>query len=304
MAELSGKVYVTLLDSGGSYVNPFMYDSYKDQWSCLPALPYPVGSFSLVAVKSKKQLLAIGGSNGLGWYSNKVCIWNEKSRKWTTSYPDMPTARCRSSCVSHGSTVIVAGGVKCWNPFSMTRAVEVLHIKEGTQSYWGVVEQLPFFVYSAIPLVIDDILYISQGGDADNGPSTCNVITVSIPKLLQSSNKNTKSDPVWNKVPDMCYSSYTINHYQGRLITFGGGHKVELPDKDKPIWQSVPFIHIYNPDTRTWDCVGEIPSEHLLGLSVHIKQNKILFIGGLTGEHDIGKDQVIRCYSILTLLPS
>ena len=57
---------------------------------------------------------------------------------------------------------------------------------------------------------------------------------------------------MWNKLPDMHmpYPSH-INHYQGRLITFGGIHCVEQPDIDKPVWQSVPLIYIYNPAPGT-----------------------------------------------------
>ena len=50
------------------------------------------------------------------------------NRKWTNPYPSMPTARCRCSSISHGSTVIVAGGVTCWDPWTMTRTMKVLHI--------------------------------------------------------------------------------------------------------------------------------------------------------------------------------
>ena len=162
--------------------------------------------------------------------------------------------------ISHGSTVIAAGGVTCRDPWTMTRAVEVLHIKERslfTKSHWSVVEQLPHVVYNAIPLIIDDKLYFTKGC-SDLVTSTCNVVATSLPELLQSSNNNTSNSQVWSKLPDMPYSSHSINHYQGCLITFGGGHQVEQLDKGKPLIQSVQLIHIYNPDTRTWDCVGEI----------------------------------------------
>ena len=136
------------------------------------------------------------------------------------------------------------------------------------------------------------------------GPTTCNVVTASLPELLQSSNNNTSSSQVWSKLPDMPYSSHSINHYQGHLITFTGGHKVELPDEDKPVWELVPLIHIYNPDTKTWDCVGDIPHGYLLCKSVHIRENKILFIGGLTGIHNIGKDDDLMTICLtLTITP-
>ena len=143
----------------------------------------------------------------------------------------MPTARGRSSSISHGLTVIVAGGITGWDPFTIIRAVEVLHINDNNHcdSYWSVVEQLPLVVYDAIPLIVNDKLYIAQGYDTIPGASTCNVVTASLPELLriQSSNNNTSSSQVWSKLPDMPYSSESINHYQGHLITFTGDHQVE-----------------------------------------------------------------------------
>ena len=307
VAELDGKVYVSGYSGSASYVCPFMYDSNKDQWSTLPDLPCAL--FSLVTVTEKKQLLAIGGlrsNNDVIEESNKVFLWDEKYKKWLTPYPNMPTARYHSSSISHGLTVIVAGGITCYDPFTITRAVEVLHINDNNlhDSYWSVVEQLPLVVHEAIPLIVNDKLYIAIGADTSNGASTCNVVTASLPELLQSSNNNTSSSQVWSKLPDMPYSSCSINHYQGHLITFTGGRKVELPDEDKPVFELVPLIHIYNPDTKTWDCVGDIPHGYYLGKSVHIRENKILFIGGLTGTHNAGiDDDIMTTCSTLTITP-
>ena len=91
----------------------------------------------------------------------------------------MPTARCDCSSISHGSTVIVADGITCWDPWTMTRAVEVLHIKEDgwfTKSHWSVVDHLTHVVYMAIPLIVNDKLYIAVGHDKKVGASTCNII--------------------------------------------------------------------------------------------------------------------------------
>ena len=166
------------------------------------------------------------------------------------------------------------------------------------------VEQLPLVVYLAIPLIVNDKLYIAQGDNTFSGYSSCNIVTASLPELLQSCNNNTSSSQVWSKLPDMPYSSYSINHYQGHLITFTGDHEVERPDEDKPVYELVPLIHTYNPDTKTWDCVGDIPHGYCLGMSVHIRENKVLFIGGLTGRHDANKDgDIMTTCSILTLTP-
>ena len=304
VAELNGKVYAAIKDSKYPRFDPLMYDSSKDQWSSLPALPYV--NFSLVTVPDRKQLLAIGGTVSIGGVdeiTNNVFLWDEMNRKWITPYPNMPTVRFNCSSISHGSAVIVAGGVTCWDPFTITKAVEVLHIREhGLAPYWSVVEQLPHFVRNAVPLINNDKLYIAVGFDKECGANTCNVVTASLRELLQN-NKNTRSDQVWHKLPDMPYSSLSINHYHGRLITFGEGFWVEQPGTDKTVYTSVPLIHIYNPNTNTWDCVGEIPHGYLPGRSVHIREDKILFIGGLIGTYHAKDDDMITTCTILTLLP-
>ena len=93
VTELDGKVYATVLDSTGGYVDPLMYDYSKDRWFVLPPLPY--ARFSLVALPDRKQLLAIGGmtnKNAIFQVTNKVFVWDEHYRRWSTPYPNMPTA--------------------------------------------------------------------------------------------------------------------------------------------------------------------------------------------------------------------
>jgi len=202
--------------------------------------------------------------------------------------------------------VIVVGGETCNVPHKVTRVVEVLRIKDHnwfSKSHWSVVEQLPYIAFGVVPLIVDNKLYIAVGYDT-HSTTTCNILTASLPELLQSSNNSTSSSTVWNKLPDMAYSSciWSINHYQGHLITFGGIRRVERPDQEKPVWELVPLIHIYNPHTKTWDCVRDIPHGYLLGKSVHIRENKILFIGGATGTHSIRKnDNMMTTCTILTL---
>ena len=98
VAELNGKVYI---ESEANY-KPLMYDSNKDQWSTLPALPHVYTHFSLVTVPDRKQPLAIGGmdmvfdvniNKVICETSNKVFVWDEEKRQWTTPYPNMPTVR-------------------------------------------------------------------------------------------------------------------------------------------------------------------------------------------------------------------
>ena len=297
VAELDGKVYVAV-SRGKDLYSPLMYDPYKDEWSVLPNLPHVY--FSLVAVPYKKQLLAIGGLSNNHKVSNKVFAWDEDNKEWTILYPNMPTARFSSSCASHGSSVIVAGGVTCWNPWQLTGAVEVLHIKEHkslfSKSQWSIVQQLPHAVFDALPLIIDGNLYIVSGF-LDDEHNTCNIVTVSLPELLQNSDKKTGN--VWHKLPDMPYSSWAITH-QGHVIILNGDHLVEQSGVGKSVWKLVQQSYLYNPNTKSWDYVGDDLHDYRLGIPVYLGENKILFIGGDTGAFDHGKDDMVKTCSILT----
>ena len=284
---------------------PLVYDSHKDEWSSLQTLPYT--GFSLVAVHHSKKLLAIGGMTW-GMISKKVFVWDENSKKWTNPYPDMPTARYQSSSISHGSAVIVAGGVTCSSPWTVTGVVEVLPIAEQrnwfSKSYsgqWSVVEQLPHVTHGAIPLIVDNNLYIAGGYD-DNWDSTCNIVTASLPELLQSGVKRTKSDKMWHKLPDMPYSPRSITHYQSHLIIFNGGRKVEASGKHK--WKVIKQSYLFSPSKNSWDYVGDDFHDYKLGRAVHLEENKIIFIGGITGTFMVNKeDDFVESCSMLTFTP-
>ena len=304
VAELDGKIYVAVTGNRDCY-NPLVYDPFKDEWSVLPKLPYE--NFSLVVLLNKKQLLAIGGVDENHQVSNKVFAWDEDNQKWTTPYPNMPTARYHSSSISHGSVVIVAGGMTSKNPQIITGVVEVLHTaSKSSKSHWTMVERLPYVVSKAIPFIVNDNLHIAVGCNNEE-ESTCNIVTASLQDLLQSSSKKpvVKSGKVWNKLPDMPYSSWSINYYQGRLIIFNGDRKVEQSElTHRSVWKVFPLIHLYNLDTMAWDYVAEDFHDYKLGRSVHLEKNKIFFIGGLTGSLTAGiEDNMVKTCSLLMLTP-
>ena len=285
--EMDGKVYVSALVQ--DQFSSFMYEVDTQEWSLLPVLSRYY--FVLVAVNRKKQLLAVGGSKfALSTMCNNVFLLDEKHKDWTLRYPDMPTPRCSVTGICHHSTMVVAGGITQWNPWTLTRVVEVLHINEGTpsDSYWSAVEQLPHGIYAAIPLLWNEHIYISSFIDCDElrGNNTFTVLTASITELLDSNNDNSSSNSLWGKLPDPPYSSYSMICFHGHLITFTGSKLVEEANKSEPIHKLVPMIHIYNPVTLSWDCVGYVSFGYALGRSVCIGENSILFIGGVTGTYN------------------
>ena len=197
----------------------------------------------------------------------------------------------------------MAGGVTCVAPFTITRAVEVLHINEISPSdlYWSVVERLPHIVFEAVLLVTNENIYITAGDDRSKGGNISSVISTSIPELLQSNNDNVTGQ-VWTKLPDMPYCSFAINHYQGHLITFTGDCMVEQAEEDDVMCKLIPLIHLLNPDTNNWDHDGGVSHGYYLGRSVYLSENKILFIGGLTGKCFFGNsDDLVSACLILTI---
>ena len=308
VAELEGKVYISIKGSQCAYLNPLVYITAQNRWYELPPLPH--ARYSLCAIPSKNQLLAIGGvkvTDGIVDIINSVYSWNESDNKWVNVYPDMPTARWSSSSICCQSTVVVAGGVTS-QAITITRAVEVLHVnKHAPDSYWSVVEQLPHVIYESIPLIINDNVYIAAGNDRKKGGnSTCSVVSASLSDLLQSSSTTSHPDgQVWKKIPDMPYCSYAINHYGGYLITFTGDCMVELPDEDNAVCKLIPLMHLFNSDTDSWDYVDNVTHGYFLGRSVHLSPNKLFFVGGLTGKHYLGNsdDLVTKCL-MLTITPT
>jgi len=278
IAELDGKVYVAL----SNVHSPYMYDIHMDHWSKLAAMPST--NFSIVSVKETRQILVIGGVTRQGKANKNVFVLlihpvHVSKGDSLTRYPDMPTARYKPICISYRSSVIVAGGITDLRPLTKTRAVEILHISK-IDVYWYIAEPLPHVANEAIPLIIKEDLYIAGGFDEDDY-HTRNVVTASLQRLFQSFNY-TNSGQVWNKLPDMPYCCHSIFYYKENLITITGNFLSEQRN-DKGILlfcKALPLIHLYNPLTMCWDCVGECPHGYCLGRSVHVNESKILFVGG------------------------
>ena len=315
VAELNGKVYMAVRYDDGPSNTVCVYDFKQDTWSNL--LPLQYYYFSLVAVHKIKRIMAIGGVKD-DEVSSKVFTWNEKS--WSPEYLDMPTARSRSSSISYESSVIVAGGITKINPYTndllVTKAVEVLNINENK---WYEVESLPLVAYNTIPIIIGDSVCFGVGYDDYIKPnnrddSTRNIVTASVSDLIKindknsaglvpnSNSRNMADKSIWKKLPDMPYSSWSINHYKNKLIVFTGDSLVQPKESGEVLCQNVPLIYIYNPQTFSWDCVddlsGTIKSDFYLGISIHINENTILFMGGITGRHEDFNDIVTPCYTL------
>ena len=293
VAVCDGIVYVAT-----NVTRLYVYKPDIEKWFHSSVLP-PVVEYSIVTAPNKKHILAIGGRSYPYVLSNTVYLWDKMNERWITPYPNMPTPRYRCAAISYKSNIIVIGGIKQHISHMLTTAVEVLHVNNTNphDSYWSVIQHpLPITTYGSIPLIIDDTLYIAAGYN-ENSVGVQVVSAAYLPHLLQNNNS---TPPVWSRLPNVPYCSRSINCCQGYLITFSGDHLVQHM---KGAWESVPYIHVYNPDTKWWDRVDEVaPHDYYFGMSVHLTDNKILFIGGLTGTHNPNNvfDIVSNCWILAT----
>ena len=88
LVALKGKVYVRGWSESADTV--CVYTPGHDVWDALP--PPPVNNFTVATLKDK--LVLVGGMDkSTRKMSNKITVWDSKSRGWVHPYPPMATAR-------------------------------------------------------------------------------------------------------------------------------------------------------------------------------------------------------------------
>ena len=309
--EMDGDVYISGRSQSTHFINVLHYSQANNSWSILNHLPCTHSS--LAVVRSKSQLITVGGiypdvrddvnfeEDTPPKLSGKVLTWDAQMECWVNAYPDVPTARCSATAVGHGSTVIVAGGVTGWEPtVTSTSVVEVMMVDDiPLRSQWITVQSLPYPSSFALPMIIDDQLYIASGYSGDK--TTCGVLTAAVAKLV-----DTKKDDaifVWEKMSDLPHDSLSIGECDGRLVVFGGKRKSGTLEDGQLQYKVVSPIHLYNVETDAWDYVGHIPKEYCywLGCAVRLEQNKLLFVGGATDPNEGSHDVYLSTCALLTI---
>ena len=309
--EMDGDVYVSGRSQSTHFINVLHYSQANNSWSILNHLPCTHSSLAIV--RSKSQLIAVGGiyveigddddlegdipTKVLG----KVLTWDVQMDCWVNAYLDMPTARCSSTAVGHSSTVIVAGGVTGWEPTATsTSVVEVMTVNEiPLRSEWTAVQSLPYPSSFAPPMIIGDQLYIASGYSGDK--MTCGILTAAVPNLVTSKKDDTIF--VWEKISDLPHDSLSIGECDGRLVVFGGRRKSGMLEDGQLQYKVVSPIHLYNEDTDTWDYVGHVPKEYCYWLecTVTLKQNKLLLVGGAIDPNETSHNVYLSTCVQLTI---
>ena len=260
---LKGEVYVKGWSKGADTV--YVYTPGHDVWGGLP--PPPVDNFTIATLKD--QLVLVGGrDNATHIVSNKITVWDSKSRGWVHPYPAMATARTFPVAVGYEDYLIVAGGYN-----SERKRIPDVNILDTTSRKWVTAESLPSPDYYS-SVFIEDTLYVV-------GDTTRVVLRAHVPTLIShaSSAIPTLSQSVWESLPNApFYYSFPVA-IDNMLLTVGGSTNNNYSNPDP-----TTSIQLYNPTNNEWTKVGDLPESVLsCYCTVLVLSGELLILGGRNG---------------------
>ena len=254
---VQGTVFV-----GGGWVDGdsivMEYDTCSGKWGMLP--PYSLFYFAMTAINN--QLVLVGGVDKQNSIESKLGIWRTDSKEWTHPYPDMPTARSRTSAVTYDKWLIVTGGQS-----GDVSTVEVMNI-DTKQWYTGTPAPTAFTHMKTA--IVGDLWYLMGG--YDDGKATDKVYSVSLPALISQVNSTQRDPQIWK-----CISGLGL-HYSAPLSI--SGSLLALGGKIVGTFKNVTTIHHYQPVTGEWVKVGDLPSIRSNCTCTVMNNGEVLVAGG------------------------
>ena len=245
----------------------------RDQWTKLPE--YTAMYFAMTSLANR--LLLVGGNNP----RNKKCT-NQlavfESREWTHPYPPMNIARSSSTAVSFNNHIIVAGGC---DDKGRSSSVEVLDV---ASRRWYIAQSLPNPRSGLKSTLIGNTLYLMGGFDHTSPTKT--VHHVGLDELIAKALSNLDTPTVWQtlqEVPLVWSAPLSIGR---SLLAVGGA--------DDRFNQS-SSIHLYQPDTRRWVKVGDLPTAQFHCTCSVLPSEEVIVAGGETNVDFI---QTVDFFSI------
>ena len=283
---VQGTVYVGGGDAGYETENNYIvmaYDTGSGKWSQLP--PYRARDFAMTTIDDK--LVLVGGEESKN-VIKVLGVWIEDTKEWTHPYPNMLIARSRCSVAVHRDWLIVAGGwSKAWGVLS---SVEIMNTENHRQNT-GPLMPMPW--HSMKSVVIGEEFYVMGGYSVDSNAFFDSVYYMSIPALLsqfdsQSSVSTSSHLPaggrqVWRKISGLNAARSTPLAVGRSLLAVGGRDESQ---------QAVSAIRLYQPDTRKWVKVGDLPTPRWKCACLLVVEREILVVGGYDNGGKLRKTDV------------
>ena len=233
----------------------------QDQWTKLPE--YTRCWFAMTSLANR--LVLVGGINPRNnKLTNQLAVF--ESGEWTHPYPPTNIARHSSTAVSFNNHIIVAGG---YGDKGYTSTVEVLDV---ASRRWYIAQSLPNPRSGLKSTLIGNTLYL-MGGFDHTRRATKTVHHVDLNELIAKALSNLDTPTLWQtlqEVPLVCSAPLSIGR---SLLAVGGADDRVNPSS---------LIHLYQPDTRRWVKVGDLPTARFLCTCSVLPSGEVIVAGGQT----------------------
>ena len=250
---------------GNAYNNHDMYEVMKleqDQWTKLPE--YTAKYFPMTSLAN--QLVLVGGKDlRNNKRTNQLAVFG--SGEWTHPYPPMNIARSSSTAVSFNNHIIVAGGTD--DEGRIFSSVEVLDV---ASRRWYIAQSLPNPRSKLTSTLIGNTLYLMGGMDHTLRP-TKTVHHVDLNELIAKALSNLDTPTIWQTLPEVPLVWSAPLSIGRSLLAVGGADDRFYPSSS---------IHLYQPDTRRWVKVGDLPTARYCCTCSVLPSGDVIVAGGQT----------------------
>ena len=238
-------------------------------WRTLPRYQYC--RFAMAVLQD--QLTLVGGQDPSEKVTNQIAVWD--SRQWTDPYPPMPTPRRSPAVVTYTKWLVVAGGSGGGSSYLST--VEVM---DTTNKQWFTATLLPVGCSSITSAIVGEECYFMGGithhVQSMSGQPNKQVFHVSISAITPQAPSQSAITPVqWHTLPDTPLECSTALALHGSLLAVGGRNCLGNPSS---------AIHLYQPGSRQWVKVGDLPTARLFCSCTLLPSGEIFVAGGLTRQ--------------------
>ncbi|XP_064407476.1 mitogen-activated protein kinase kinase kinase kinase 4-like isoform X4 [Halichondria panicea] len=249
----------------------------QDQWTKLPE--YTAKCFAMTSLANR--LVLVGGRDPRNNKpTNHLAVF--ESGEWTHPYPPMNIARDSSTAVSFNNHIIVADGCDDKGRIS---SVEVLDV---ASRRWYIAQSLPNLRSELKSTLIGNTLYL-MGGYDHTLSATKTVYHVDLTELVAKAHSNLDTPTLWQtlqEVPLVRSAPLSI----GRSLLAVGGRD------DRYISSS--SIHLYQPDTRRWVKVGDLPTARSCCTCSVLPSGEVIVAGGQTSSFIIRRLTIVDFFTI------
>ena len=244
------------------------YDTLSGKWDTLS--PYRARYFGMAKINN--QLVLVGGHE----QDSRIKLlgaWRPESKEWTHPYPEMPTARSQCSAVTYNKWLMVAGGKS-----EQENYLSSVEIMDTINKQWYTGPPTPTAWTSMKTATVGDTCYFMGGYTSEKGEFfgiiTNKVYSVSLSaltsQLLNPKSATKGKGQIWKEVSELQVFLSTPLSINNSLLALGGWKDHEV----------MTAIHLYQPETREWVKVGDLPPQHYQCTSAMISDREILVAGG------------------------